>query len=49
MTTNNVREFGSVVDKHIDDFDDETSDDELSVMGDNSADIFTRLILIFFN
>ena len=47
---NSIREFGSVVDQHISaDFDDETSGDELSVMGDNSAYIFTGLILKIFN
>ena len=38
---NNVREFGLVVDQHISDhFDDKTSGDECSVMGDNSAGIY---------
>ena len=47
---NSIREFGSVVDQHISaDFDDETSGDKLSVMGDNSAYIFTGLILKCFN
>ena len=33
---NNVREFGFIVDQHISDhFDDKTSGDECSVMGDN--------------
>ena len=37
----NVREFGFVVDQHISDhFDDKTSGDECSVMGDNSAGIY---------
>ena len=38
---NNVREFGFVVDQHISDhFDDKSSGDECSVMGDNSAGIY---------
>ena len=38
-----------VVDQHIiKAFDDKTSSDECSVMGDNSAGIYTGLILIFF-
>ena len=45
---NNVREFGFVVDQHISDhFDDKTSGDECSVMGDNSAGIYIGRILIF--
>ena len=37
---NNVREFCFVVDQHISDhFDDKTSGDECSVMGDNSVSI----------
>ena len=49
---NNVREFSFVVDQHIisDQFDDKTSGDECSVMGDNSAAIYyiyIGLILIF--
>ena len=38
---NNVREFRFVVDQHIsDNFDDKTSGDVCSVMGDNSAGIY---------
>ncbi len=45
---NNVREFGFVVDQHIiGPFDDKTSGDECSVMDNNSAGIYTGLILIF--
>ena len=44
---NNVREFGFIVDQHSDHLDDKTSDDECSVMGDNSAGIYIGLILIF--
>ena len=45
---NNVREFRFVVDQHISDhFDDKSSGDECSVMGDNSAGIYIGLILIF--
>ena len=43
---NSIREFGSVVDQHINDaFVDKTSDYECSVMGDNSAGKYTGLII----
>ena len=46
---NNVREFGFVVDQHISDqFDDKTSGDECSVMGDNSAGIYIYIGLLIF-
>ena len=46
---NNVTEFRFVVEQHRSDaFDEKTSGDEWSVVGDNTAGISTGAILIFF-
>ena len=44
---NNVMEFSFVVDQHISDhFDDKTSGDECSVMGDNSAALYIYIYIL---